>query len=76
MARQYVDCREYPTEVACSLRISGEEEEVMIAAVDHAVKVHGETDSPEFRRSLRDILKPDQEVIVGTPKQPETRPTA
>ena len=35
----------------------GREEEVIKAAVDHAVKMHGEKDTPEFRKELRHLLK-------------------
>jgi len=62
MARKVMDCREYPSEKNCSLTISGEEEEVLRAAVAHAVDVHGHTDTPEFRSQLRAMLKQEQAV--------------
>jgi predicted small metal-binding protein len=55
--RKVIDCRWFPSENKCTLAISGSEEEVMKAAVDHAVKVHGEKDTPEFRKELQHLLK-------------------
>ncbi|MFH7598555.1 DUF1059 domain-containing protein [Streptomyces racemochromogenes] len=55
--RKVMDCREYPSEVGCTLTIIGEEDEVMDAAVQHAVAVHGEEDTQEFRDALRGMLK-------------------
>lgn len=56
MARKFVDCREVPSESRCTLRISGEEEEVVRAATLHAVDVHGEKDGPELRSLIRRSL--------------------
>jgi predicted small metal-binding protein len=39
--RRSIDCRDYPSEKNCSLKISGTEEEVLDAAVQHAVSAHG-----------------------------------
>lgn len=58
--RKYVDCREYPSEKNCSLRISGTEEEVLDAATAHAVASHGHEDTPEFREQIRSLLKDEQ----------------
>jgi predicted small metal-binding protein len=56
MTRKVADCRQFPSEVNCTLTISGEEKEVMDAAVMHAVAVHGHTDTPEFREQLKTVL--------------------
>ena len=40
MARKTVDCRAIPNEVGCTLTMSGEEEELLEAAVIHAVTRH------------------------------------
>lgn len=56
MARKFIDCREYPSESKCSLRISGEEEEVVRCASRHAADVHGEKDGPELRDMIRRSL--------------------
>ncbi|NUP35777.1 MAG: DUF1059 domain-containing protein [Streptomyces sp.] len=55
--RKVADCREYPSESNCTLTISGEEDEVLRAASEHAVSVHGHTDSPELREQIRTMLK-------------------
>ncbi|WP_043263573.1 DUF1059 domain-containing protein [Streptomyces sp. CT34] len=55
--RKKIDCRDYPSETNCTLVIAGEEEEVVRAASEHAVSVHGHTDSPELREQIRSSLK-------------------
>ena len=55
--RKSVDCREYPSDKGCTLKLSGTEEEVLDAAVQHAVSVHGHENTPEFREQLRSMLK-------------------
>jgi hypothetical protein len=55
--RKVADCRQFPSEQNCTLTIAGTEEEVMQAAVQHAVASHGHEDTPEFRQQLRDFLK-------------------
>ncbi|MGW5678909.1 DUF1059 domain-containing protein [Streptomyces sp. NPDC003860] len=60
MTRKVADCRKFPSEVNCTLTISGEEGEVLRAATAHAVAVHGHTDSPEFREQLRGLLEDEK----------------
>ena len=55
--RKSIDCRDYPSEKGCTLRISGTEEEVLEAAVQHACSVHGHTDPKELREQLKSMLK-------------------
>jgi len=55
--RKVADCRDFPSESNCTLTITGEEEEVVRAAAEHSVSVHGHTDTPEFRREIRNTLK-------------------
>jgi predicted small metal-binding protein len=55
--RKYIDCGEFPTENACTLRISGKEEEIMPVAVQHATTMHGHEDTPELREQIRGMLK-------------------
>ena len=51
--RKYVDCREFPSEMNCTLALSANsEQELLAAAVQHAVAVHGHKDTPEFRRQI------------------------
>lgn len=54
--RKVADCRQMPDEVGCTLTISGEEDEVVQAAAEHAVSVHGEADSPQLRDMIRSQL--------------------
>ncbi|MEV4676808.1 MULTISPECIES: DUF1059 domain-containing protein [Actinomadura] len=61
--RKVADCREMPSESGCTLTISGEEDEVVRAATEHAVSVHGHTDTPELRDEIRTHLK-NEEVSV------------
>ena len=62
LQRKVIDCRNFPSEKNCTLAISGTEEEVLQAAVHHAVTVHGHADSPELREQLRSMLKDEVEV--------------
>jgi predicted small metal-binding protein len=55
--RKYVDCRDFPSEKNCSLKISGREDEVLEAAVEHAVSAHGHENTLELREQLRTSLK-------------------
>ena len=58
VARKYIDCREFPSEMNCTIAISADsEEELLEAAVQHAVTVHGHHDSPAFRNELRGIFR-------------------
>ncbi|UWE09821.1 DUF1059 domain-containing protein [Actinacidiphila bryophytorum] len=54
--RKVADCRQFPSESNCTLTISGEEEEVVRAATEHACSVHGHSDSPELREQVRSTL--------------------
>jgi predicted small metal-binding protein len=63
MTRKVADCREFPSESNCTLTISGEEDEVVRAAAEHAVSVHQHQDTPELRVQLRAMLK--DEVGAG-----------
>ncbi|QKW34343.1 DUF1059 domain-containing protein [Actinomadura sp. NAK00032] len=61
--RKVADCRDMPSESGCTLTISGEEDEVVRAAAEHASSVHGHTDTPELRDEVRRHLK-NEEVSV------------
>jgi predicted small metal-binding protein len=60
MARKVADCRDYPSDTNCTLTISGEEDEVLTAATQHAVSQHGHQETEEVRAWLRDNLKDEQ----------------
>jgi len=54
MARKFIDCREYPSEMNCTVTIFADsDEELLEAAVQHAVAVHDHEDTPELRAQLR-----------------------
>lgn len=55
--RKAIDCRLHPSDRGCTLRMEGTEEEVLEAAVDHAVTAHGHTNSPELREQIRTLLQ-------------------
>lgn len=55
--RKSIDCRNYPSDKNCSLKMSGTEGEVLDAAVEHAVSAHGHQKSPELREQLKSMLK-------------------
>ena len=53
MTRKYIDCREFPSEMNCTVAISADsEKELLEAAVQHAVSVHHHADTPELRTQL------------------------
>ncbi|MEN8653612.1 DUF1059 domain-containing protein [Streptomyces sp. 21So2-11] len=60
MTRKVADCRKFPSEMNCTLTISGEEEEVVRAAGEHAVSVHQHQDSPEMRQQIRAFLEDEK----------------
>ena len=58
MGRMSIDCREYPSESNCSVAISADtKKELVDAAVQHAVAVHGHQDSPELREQIGGMIK-------------------
>ena len=59
--RKSIDCRNYPSEKNYSLKMSGTEEEVLDAAVEHAVSAHGHKKSPELRQQIKSMLKEESD---------------
>jgi len=58
MARLFIDCREHPSEMNCTVAISADtKQELVDAAVQHAVAVHGHTDSAELREQIGKLIK-------------------
>jgi predicted small metal-binding protein len=55
--KKSIDCRDHPSEKNCSLKISGTEQEVLDAAVQHAVSAHGHENSTELRDQVKSMLK-------------------
>jgi len=69
MTRKYIDCREFPSEMNCSVALSADSEnELLEAAVQHAVAVHKHADSPELRSQLKALFH-DGTPPVETPRQ-------
>lgn len=54
--RVSVDCRRFPSESNCSLKISGTVDEVLEAAVQHAVSAHGHESTPQLREQIREFM--------------------
>lgn len=58
MTRRYIDCREVPSDASCTVANAADsEQELLEAAVQHAVAVHHHEDTPELRRMIRSALK-------------------
>lgn len=58
MTRKYIDCREFPSEMNCTVALSADsDQELLDAAVQHAVAVHHHTDTPELRTQIRQMFK-------------------
>lgn len=69
MARKYIDCREFPSDMNCTVALSADtEQELLDAAVQHAVAVHHHEDTPELRQQVKQLFRD------GTP--PIERPAA
>ncbi len=58
MARKYIDCRDYPSDINCTVALSADtEDELIEAVVHHGVNVHGYEYKPEFREQVRKEFK-------------------
>jgi hypothetical protein len=65
MARKMADCRRFESDNSCSLTIIGEENEVMDAAVQHAVSAHGHEDTPALRGQVQSMLEAEDSYVFG-----------
>lgn len=75
MTRKVADCRDYPSESNCTLTISGEEEEVVTAATQHAITVHGHERTADLPDQIRGMLRDELPgPPLGEPPPPEARP--
>ncbi len=72
--RKIMDCRDFPSASGCSLTIIGEEEELLRAAVEHAVSVHGEKDTQELREKLRGSFTEEPRYEGAQPQQQPSPP--
>jgi len=69
MARKFIDCRAGPSDMNCSIAIMADTEgELLEAAVQHAVAVHGHQDTPELRDQLKRGIR-DGMPSVEAPSQ-------
>ena len=58
MGRKTIDCRDYTTDVKCTVSISANtNEELVEAVVQHGTKVHGYEDTAEFRAQILKDMK-------------------
>ena len=66
--RKSIDCREYPSDINCTVALSADSaEELLDIAASHAVAAHGHKDTPELRAVLRGMFKdvPDESAARG-----------
>jgi predicted small metal-binding protein len=69
MGRKFIDCRDYPSEMNCSIAIAADSESELIeAATQHAVAVHGHQDTPELRNALRQVIKDGTPPVSAQPR--------
>ena len=65
MTRKYVDCRDVPSDMHCTLGIAADsEDELLDAAVQHAIAVHSHEDSAELRDMIRQSIKETDAAAV------------
>jgi len=58
MSRRYIDCREFPGDIKCSIAIAADsDKELLEVAVQHAVAVHGYKDTAALRREIKSCFK-------------------
>src|SRR3954471_17549966 len=65
MDRVMADCRRFESDANCQLTIIGPADDVVAAAVQHAVASHGHQDTPEMREQLRAMLEPESAYVAG-----------
>jgi predicted small metal-binding protein len=64
MSRKTIDCGDLPNDIGCTLAITGEENEVLLAATAHAVEAHGHADDHELRATLRSLMRDVSETTT------------
>jgi predicted small metal-binding protein len=66
MTRKYIDCREVPSDSKCSVAIAADtDEELLEAAVQHAVAVHQHEDTPQLREMIRSAFHEGTPPVVA-----------
>ncbi|MBQ0821211.1 DUF1059 domain-containing protein [Microvirga sp. HBU67558] len=69
MEREFIDCRAFASEMNCSITIIADTKaELLDAAVQHAVAVHGHQDTPELREQLRGAIQDGMPAEAAPPR--------
>jgi len=58
--RKKADCRKFPSEMNCSVTVSGSEEEVLKVATRHAIEEHGHEDTPELVEQVKGMMEDEE----------------
>ena len=74
MERVMADCRRFESDSNCQLTIIGPADDVVAAAVQHAVASHGHEDTPEMREQVRAFLEP-ADAYSSEPREHEPMPS-
>ena len=74
MERVMADCRRFESDRSCQLTIIGPADDVVAAAVQHAVASHGHEDTQEMREQIRATLEPESAYTPGE-RTPEPFPS-
>jgi len=61
--RKVIDCREFPSEINCTITISGLEKEVFRVAHRHALEEHGHKDTAELRKLIKTMMRDEDSKI-------------
>jgi predicted small metal-binding protein len=58
MGRYFIDCRDHPSDVKCTVALSADtKEELLEAVVQHGTTVHGYEDTSDFREMIVEGIK-------------------
>ena len=67
MTRKYIDCRDMPSDMNCTVALSADsDKELLDAAVQHAVAVHQHKDTPELRAQIKQAFKEGTPPLVAS----------
>ncbi len=65
MSRKYIDCRNHPSVINCTVSIAADrDDELLDAAVQHAVSVHGHEDTPDLRKQIRQQIREEEHATA------------
>lgn len=62
--RKIIDCRDFPSDIGCTLLISGSAKDVFNVSLRHAVEDHGHKDTPELRKQIKKMMKNELKSTV------------